>query len=167
MNPGLPQCRWILYQLSHKGNSRILSLLQHIFLTQESNQGLLHCKWILYELSYQGPPDDLQKVKSLSLVQLLATLWTVTGQAPLSMGFSRPEYWNGLPFPSPGDLPNPGTKPGYPALQADTLPSEPPGRATLIVNALDLAIGTRNFQSKKCSDRIRIMSFDLFKVKIC
>ena len=49
-------------------------------------------------------------------------------QAPLSMGFSRQEYWSGLPFPSPGDLPNPGIKPGSPALQADALSSEPPGK---------------------------------------
>ena len=46
----------------------------------------------------------------------LATPWTITCQAPLSMGISRQEYWSGLPFPSPGDLPNPGTKPGFPAL---------------------------------------------------
>ena len=44
------------------------------------------------------------------------------------MEFSRPQYWNGLPFPSPGDLPNPGIKPGSPALQADSLPAEPPGK---------------------------------------
>ena len=49
-------------------------------------------------------------------------------QAPLTMGFSRQKYWNGLPFPSPGDLPDPGIKPQSPALQADTLPSEPPGK---------------------------------------
>ena len=52
----------------------------------------------------------------------LATLWTVACQVPLSMGFSRQEYWSGLPFPSPGDLPNPGIKWGSPALQADSLP---------------------------------------------
>ena len=46
-----------------------------------------------------------------SHVQLCATLWTAAHQAPLSMGFSRQEYWRGLPFPSPGDLPNPGIKP--------------------------------------------------------
>ena len=67
-------------------------------------------------------------VKSLSRVRLFATPWTVARQAPLSMGFSRQEYWSGLPFPSPGDLPNPGIKPGSPALQADTLSSEPPGK---------------------------------------
>ena len=56
------------------------------------------------------------------------TPWTVVYQGPLSMGFSRQEYWSGLPFPSPGDLPNPGIKPGSPALGADALPSEPPGK---------------------------------------
>ena len=68
------------------------------------------------------------KVKSLSSVRLFATLWTVVHQASPSMGFSRQEYWNRLPFPSPGDLPNPGSKPGSPALQADALPSEPLGK---------------------------------------
>ena len=68
------------------------------------------------------------KVKSLSHVRLFATPWNVTYQAPLSMGFSRQEYWSGLPFPSPGDLPNPGIKLWYPALQADALPSDPPGK---------------------------------------
>ena len=47
------------------------------------------------------------------------------------MGFSRQEYWSGVPFPSPGDLPNPGIKPGSPALQADALPSEPPGKPSM------------------------------------
>ena len=67
------------------------------------------------------------EVKSLSRVQLLATPWPVAYQAPPSMGFSRQEYWSGLPFPSPGDLPDPGIKPGPPAFQADALTSEAPG----------------------------------------
>ena len=54
--------------------------------------------------------------------------WTVAYQAPPSMGFSRQECWSGLPFPSPGDLPDPGMEHGTPALQADALPSEPPGK---------------------------------------
>ena len=54
----------------------------------------------------------------------LSTPWTVAHQAPLSMGFSRQEYWSGLPFPSPGDLPSPGREPGSPALQADSLLTE-------------------------------------------
>ena len=57
-----------------------------------------------------------------------ATPWTLACQASLSMGFSRPEYWSGLPVPSPGDLPNPGIEPRSPALQADSLPSELPGK---------------------------------------
>ena len=56
------------------------------------------------------------RIKSESRVQLFATPWTVAYQAPLSMGFSRQEYWGGLPFPSPGDLPNPGIEPRSPAL---------------------------------------------------
>ena len=56
------------------------------------------------------------------------TPWTVARQAPLSMEFSRQEYWSGLPFPSPGDLPYPGIEPRSPTLQADSLPSELPNK---------------------------------------
>ena len=68
-------------------------------------------------------------MKSLSRVRLLVTLWTVAYQAPQSMKFSRQEYWSGLPFPSPGDLPDPGIEPSSLTLQADALPSEPPGNS--------------------------------------
>ena len=64
----------------------------------------------------------------LSHVGLFATPQTVARQAPLSMDFSRQEYWSGLPFSSPGDLSDPGTEPMSPALQEDYLPSEPPGK---------------------------------------
>ena len=73
-------------------------------------------------------PKERKKVKLLSCVQLFATPWTVAHQAPPSMGFSRQEYWSGLPFTSPGDLPDPTIKPRSPALQAYALPSEPPGK---------------------------------------
>ena len=79
----------------------------------------------------QRLPDRSERkvqMKSLSRVQLFATPWTVACQAPPSLGFSRQEYWSGLLFPSPGDLPNPGMNPGSPALQADSLSSEPPGK---------------------------------------
>ena len=69
-------------------------------------------------------------MKSLSRVRLFATPWTVASEAPLSMG-----YWSGLPFPSPGDLPNPGIKPRSPALQADALSSELP-RKQIIRNGV-------------------------------
>ena len=68
------------------------------------------------------------KVKLLSRVRLSGTPLTVPYQAPPSMGFSRQEYWSGLPFPSPGDLPDPGIEPRSPPLQADTLLSKPPGK---------------------------------------
>ena len=68
------------------------------------------------------------EVKLLSGVWLFAIPWTVVYQASPSMGFSRQEYWSGLPLPSPGDLPDPGIEPRSPALQADALPSEPPGK---------------------------------------
>ena len=71
-------------------------------------------------------------VQLLSCVRLFATPWTVAYQAPPSMGFSRQEYWSGLPFPSPGDFPDPGIEPRFLALQADTLPSEPPMQETRI-----------------------------------
>ena len=69
--------------------------------------------------------DTSEVSEVLSRVRLFATLWTVAYQAPLSMGFARQEYRSGLPFPPPGDLPNPGIEPGSPALQADALTSEP------------------------------------------
>ena len=65
---------------------------------------------------------------SLSRVQVFVTPWTVALQAPLSLGFSRQEYWSELPCPLTGDLPKPGIKPRSPALQVDSLPSEPPGK---------------------------------------
>ena len=63
-------------------------------------------------------------MKSLSRVRLFATPWTVGYQAPPSLGFSRQEYWSGLPFPSPGELPDPGIEPRSPTLEADVLTSE-------------------------------------------
>ena len=70
-----------------------------------------------------------KKLKSLSRVRLFATPWTVAYQAPPSMGFSRQDYWSGLPLLSPGDLLYPETELRSPALKAEALPSEPPGVA--------------------------------------
>ena len=80
----------------------------------------------------------LSLVKSLSRVRLFGTPWTVDHQAPLSMGFSRQEYRSGLPFPSPGDLPDPGIEPGSPTLKADALPSEPPGKMGMVNSLIRL-----------------------------
>ena len=70
-----------------------------------------------------------KKVKSLSRVRLFVTPWIVAYQASPSMGFSRQEYWSGLPFPSPGDLPDPGSSPGPPHCRQKLLLSEPAGKS--------------------------------------
>ena len=75
-------------------------------------------------LTASGCHHSLGKVKLLSRVRLFATPWTLRLLCP--WGFSRQEHWSGLPFPPPGDLPDPAIKPGSPGLQADSLPSEPP-----------------------------------------
>ena len=84
----------------------------------------------LIKSAYFGKREGMMQngvcVKLLSHVQLFMTLWTVARQAPLSMGFSRQEYWSGLPFPSPGHFPDPRIEPRSPLLQADALTSEPP-----------------------------------------
>ena len=67
-------------------------------------------------------------VLSRSVVSDSATPWAVARQTPLSMGFSRQEYWSGLPCPLSGDLPNPGVEPLSPLLQVDSLPTKPPGK---------------------------------------
>ena len=77
----------------------------------------------------------------LICVQLFGTPWTIQ-----SMEFSRPEYWNGQPFPSPGDLPNPGTKPRSPTLQADSLPAEPQGKLK------NTGVGSLSFIQRNLSD---------------
>ena len=74
--------------------------------------------------------DRMCSVPQSSLT--LVTPGTVAHQAPLSMGFSRQGYWSGVPFLPPGDLPDPGTDPGSPPLQADSLPYEPPGKPMVI-----------------------------------
>ena len=70
----------------------------------------------------------------LSHVQLFVTPWTIACWVPLFMGVSSQEYWSGLPFPSPGDLPNPGTEPASPVLAGEFLTTEPPGK--LIVQGM-------------------------------
>ena len=91
------------------------SLLQGIFPTQGWNPALPHCGQILYQLSHQGSPRRLEE-------------WVPFPFSSNSLGFSRPEYWSGEPFPSPGDVPNPGMEPRSPTLQADSLPAQPSGK---------------------------------------
>ena len=110
------------------------------------------CNWFtvfIMNRHWIFPKASKEWVKSHSRVWLFATPWTIAYQATPSMGFSRQEYWSGLPFPSPGDLlPNPGIEPGCPTLQADALPSEPPGKLLM-----HLLIHKRKFKytSRSCS----------------
>ena len=152
LNPGLPHCRWTLYQLSHKESPRILEWVAYPFssgLSRSRNQTMVSCiagrfftNWAIMEAFAAAAAKSLQscptlcdpidgsppgspvpgilqartlewvaisfsnawkwklKVKSLSSVRLLATPWTAAHQAPPSMGFSRQEYWSGVPLPS-------------------------------------------------------------------
>ena len=83
-----------------------------------------------------------------SHVRFFVPLWTIARHAPLSTGFSRQEYWSGLPYPPPGDLPNPGIEPGCPALQADSLPSEPPGRPCVSETNTTLYVNNTSIKKK-------------------
>ena len=93
-----------------------LPLLQGIFPTQGSNPGPLLWEHTVLATGPPGGGDGLATQPCPTLV----TPWTAAGQAPLFMGCSRQEHWSGLPFPSPGDLPDPGIKPRSPELQADS-----------------------------------------------
>ena len=110
-----------LFQIQKDDAVKVLhSICQQIWKTQQWPQDWKRSVFI--------PTPMKVKVKSLSSGWLFATPWTIAHQAPPSIGFSRQEYWSGWPFPSPGDLPNPGIKPGSPTLQTDALPFEPPGK---------------------------------------
>ena len=94
--------------------------------TKPNKRSLIHERRVLLPVPLKVTTGEKGSV-SLSPIQLFETLWTVAHQAPLSMGFSRQEYWSGLPFCSPRDLPNPGIEPRSPALQMDSLRFEPLG----------------------------------------
>ena len=111
---------------------------------------------VLFVVTHPCIPNVLCCAWLLSHVGLFVTPWTVACQAPLSIGFFRQEYWNGLPCPPPGYLPNPGIKPSSPALQADSLPSEPPGKPC-IPNTRPLSI---LFFYLEC--HLLIMTFGVF-----
>ena len=98
------------------------------------------------------PFHILSKVKLLSRVRLFVTPWTAAHQAPPSTGFSRQEYWSGLPFPSPGDLPDLGIEPRSPTLQADALTAEPPGKLSIYYT-----IFTSNYENSRYSTPLPIL----------
>ena len=102
---------------------------------------------------------ESNSVSHLVVSWLFRTPWTVALQDPLSMGVSRQEYWSGLPFPPPGNFPNPGIKPRSPALQVDSLPSEPPVEPRWkkeMHQSLDLLPSRTFFKSRICDFNILI-----------
>ena len=124
-----PNVRSEIIKLSEKSTGRTLYDINHIKMLYDPTLRVMEIKTKINKWKLRKCKSFCTakvKVKSLSHVRLFATPWTVAQQAPPSMGFSRQEYWSGLPFPSPGDLPNSGIKPGSPALQADA--REPPGK---------------------------------------
>ena len=118
-------------------SSRLINIKHIIFYSQSVYSGAFVLKYSLFKERIWGQGLHMGiyvkvKVKSLSRVQLFATPWTIAHQAPPSMEFSRQGCWSGLPFPSPGDLPDPGIEPRSPTLRAHALPSEPPRNAKLL-----------------------------------
>ena len=116
------------------------------------------------------PPCYLKvkvKVRSLSHVRLFATQtpWTVAHQAPLSMGFSRQEYWSGLPFPSPRDHPDLGIEFKSPTLQAEALTSEPPGKPPVIYLGPNYGGGNEH-QKVPCIGTSNVRSMNQGKLKV-
>ena len=120
---------YILYKYTHTHTHTHSGML----LSHKKEQNIAICSNMDglkdYHAKWSQPEKDKYhdityvKLKSLSRVRLFVTPWTIQ-----CLELSRPEYWNGLPFPSPGDLPNPGIEPRSPMLQADSLPAEPPGK---------------------------------------
>ena len=105
-------------------------LLQEIFPTQGLNPGLPHCRQMLYCLSHQVSPK-VCKERWICIHAVYSVVFPLFG-TPLSMGFPRQEYWRGLPFPTPGDLPNPGIEPASPgslALAGRFFTTAPPGKS--------------------------------------
>ena len=133
-----------------------------IFPTQELNSGLLHCRGILYHLGHQGSRKVLRRwqivVQLLSYVRLFVTPCAVACQVPLSIGFPRQEYWSGLPFPPPEDLPEPGIKSLSPASAGGFFTTEPPGKPWQIDRNLE-------FQMPPCLPHQHV--YGLFTDLIC
>ena len=107
----------MIKQIQRKFNGRTRVVGMFVFIAKS-----LQCLVIFEMFSFKNTEIKGMRAQLLSCVWLFVIPWTIDSQAPLSMGFPKQESWSGLPFPSPGDLPNPGIKPGAPAFQAESLP---------------------------------------------
>ena len=134
IEPGLPAVMCWVLTTGPPGNSPPFLIYISVIYFQQNvciSSNIIVCFGLLFMLGYCYISKQclLLLCQLLGRVWLFGTPWTIAHQPPLSMGFSRQQYWSGLPFLSPGDLPDPGIKPGCLALQADSLPSKPPGEA--------------------------------------
>ena len=127
-------CHFLLQCLKVKSESEVATKQQQNQLLGDHNILILWC--VIKKPSLSERNMEMH-VCALSRVGLFATPWTVAHQAPMSMEFSRQEYWRGLPFPSPGELSNPGTESGSLTLRADSLPPEPPGIPQIVSKPLE------------------------------
>ena len=121
--------QWSYFKLKDDAVKVLHSICQQIWKTQQWPQDWK--KSVFIPIPKKGNAKECSSESESEVAQSCPTLcdpWTVAHQAPPSMGFSRQEYWSGLPFPSPGDLPDPGIKPRSPTMQADALTSEPQGK---------------------------------------
>ena len=122
---------YIITIILHHNIQFMMILKNRSFITHSCRYNCCHPLWsilchfilLIYVTVSRGWKVKKKKCQSLSCIWIFATPWTIASQAPLSMEFSRQEYWSGLPFPSPGDLPHPGIELRSPALQMDSLPS--------------------------------------------
>ena len=152
-NPTLPGCEspgWVPWIIPHIHTGYLCCTVVHMF-----------PRYCLHWSHTVLPPCTLPRVRKSVFYVYIPLKWSEVAQlcptfcdpmdyslpcqAPPSMGFSRQEYWSGLPCPSPGDLPNPGIKPGSPALQADSLPSELPGKPLIAALHIGSSVGLSRF----------------------
>ena len=134
-----PKCSIELIHIVHNPNIHMETqnpLMSQNYLRKEEQSWRLHTCWLIKHYKAAGTKTVSAAAitfQLLSHVWLFATPWTVCRQAPLSMGFSRQEYWSGLPFPSPGNLPDQAITPRSPVWQTDSLPLSHLGSPTKIV----------------------------------
>ena len=136
LSPSVYRIQGFIFTLPFTDEVRSLSFYRSLILNYSWFPRLPHCSWKGWRTNASHTLHSEVKW-SRSVPSDSVTPWTVAHHAPLSMGFSRQEYWSGLPFPFPGDLPDPGIEPRSPRLQAEALTSVPPGKPLNFIASLN------------------------------